>query len=113
MENLDKQYAADKRFIAQTEQALREKADDWKKRSSIRADELAAISKAISILQEDRDVFKRSFASQAQFLQVQQTSHKVATGHKAVAALKKAAALSGDKRLLTLASDLASPKDLD
>jgi len=113
MENLDKQYAADKRFIAQTEQALREKADDWKKRSSIRADELAAISKAISILQEDRDVFKRSFASQAQFLQVQQTSHKVAIGHKAVAALKKAAVLSGDKRLLTLASDLASPKELD
>lgn len=112
MENLDKQYAADKTFIAQTEQALREKADDWNKRSSIRADELAAISKAISILQQDRDVFKRSFASQAQFLQVQQTSHKVAThtGHKAGAALKKAAVLSGDKRLLTLASDLASPK---
>merc|ERR1719301_472059 len=81
LEALKKQVKDDTKFIAQTEKALAEKKKQWKVRSELRTGELGAISKAISILHNDdaRDLFKRSFASQApgEFLQVAQTSQKV------------------------------------
>merc|ERR1719230_1376752 len=75
---LKKQVENDTKFIAQTEKALAEKKKSWKVRSELRAGELEAISKAIYILHNDdaRDLFKKSFASQGFFLQVDQTSHK-------------------------------------
>merc|ERR1719453_635020 len=112
---LKKQVKDDTKFIAQTEKALAEKKKQWKVRSELRTGELGAISKAISILHNDdaRDLFKRSFASQApgEFLQVAQTSQK-ALALKASAALRDAAVRSGDQRLLALATDLAKPKSV-
>merc|ERR1719487_1420029 len=104
---LKKQVADDTKFIAQTEKALAEKKKSWKVRSELRAGELAAINKAISILHNDdaRDLFKRSFASQApgEFLQVGQASSMSLRAEKASAALRAAALRSGDQRLLALA----------
>merc|ERR1719443_1051735 len=75
---LKKQVKDDTKFIAQTEKSLEEKKAEWKKRSALREGEIAAISKAIYILHNDdaRDLFKKSFASQApgEFLQVAQKS---------------------------------------
>jgi len=109
---LKKQVKDDTKFIAQTEKSLEEKKAEWKKRSALREGEIAAISKAIYILHNDdaRDLFKKSFASQApgEFLQVAQKSALALRADKASAALKSAARRSGDKRLLALARDVAS-----
>merc|ERR1719491_1764636 len=112
---LKKQVQNDEKFIAQTEKALAERKESWKERSELRAGEIAAISKAVSILYNDdaRDLFKKSFASQG-FLQTGQTAHKAMT-HRvqtAAAALKDAARRSGDQRLGALAGDLAEPKSV-
>merc|ERR1719506_3496836 len=102
------------KFIAQTEKSLEEKKAAWKVRSELRAGELAAISKAIYILHNDdaRDLFKKSFASQApgEFLQVAQKSTSTLRASKASVALRDAALRSGDKRLLALANDI-QPKN--
>merc|ERR1719174_2769253 len=92
---LKKQVKNDNKFIEQTKKALKEKKESWKVRSELRAGELAAISKAIYILHNDdaRDLFKKSFASQApgEFLQVAQKSALALRADKASAALKSAA----------------------
>merc|ERR1719487_2599060 len=101
---LTKQVEDDTKFIAQTEKSLAEKKAAWKERSALREGELAAISKAIEILHNDdaRDLFKRSFASQApgEFLQVQQTSRKAGASmqlsKKVSEALRETARRSGD-----------------
>merc|ERR1719353_2830261 len=108
---LKKQVKDDTKFIAQTEKSLEEKKAAWKVRSELRAGEIAAINKAIYILHNDdaRDLFKKSFASQApgEFLQVTQQSHK-ALAQRASLALRDAAHRSGDSRLMALAADIAS-----
>merc|ERR1719324_96339 len=53
LEALKKQVKDDTRFIEETEASLAQKKKDWKIRSEIRTSELAAISKAISILHND------------------------------------------------------------
>jgi len=110
---LKKQVADDTKFIAQTEKSLEEKKAAWKVRSELRAGEIAAISKAIYILHNDdaRDLFKKSFASQApgEFLQVAQTSHLALRAEKAAVALRSAARRSGDERLMALAKTFQSP----
>merc|ERR1719215_1675047 len=109
---LKTQVTNDEKFIKQTQEALTKKKASWKVRSDLRAGELAAISKAISILHNDdaRDLFKKSFDSQF-FLQLGQTSQSSLV-QKARIALSKAAQQSGDKRLLALASDLAPFKSV-
>jgi hypothetical protein len=111
LSDLQKQVKDDTKFIAQTEKSLEEKKAAWKVRSELRAGEIAAISKAIYILHNDdaRDLFKKSFASQApgEFLQVTQQSHK-ALAQRASLALRDAAHRSGDSRLMALAADIAS-----
>merc|ERR1719359_1978771 len=107
---LQKQVKDDTKFIEQTEKALAEKKKAWKVRSELRTGELAAISKAIYILHNDdaRDLFKKSFASQApgEFLQVAQKSTSTLRASKASVALRDAALRSGDMRLLALANDM-------
>merc|ERR1719364_107152 len=107
---LKKQVKDDTKFIAQTEKSLEEKKAAWKVRSALREGELAAISKAIYILHNDdaRDLFKKSFASQApgEFLQVAQKSTSTLRASKASVALRDAALRSGDMRLLALANDM-------
>merc|ERR1719215_2506613 len=109
---LKTQVTNDEKFIKQTQDALTKKKASWKVRSDLRAGELAAISKAISILHNDdaRDLFKKSFGSQF-FLQLGQTSQKTLV-QKARAALRDAAWRSGDQRLLSLATDLAPFKSV-
>merc|ERR1719440_2298546 len=117
---LTKQVEDDTKFIAQTEKSLAEKKAAWKERSALREGELAAISKAIEILHNDdaRDLFKRSFASQApgEFLQVQQTSRKAATSmqlsKKVSETLREAARRSGDARLFKLARLAEDPEEI-
>jgi len=116
---LKKQVADDTKFIAQTEKSLEEKKAAWKVRSELRAGEIAAINKAIYILHNDdaRDLFKKSFASQApgEFLQVAQKASSAMTfrAQKASAALRDAADRSGDRRLMNLAADIAKqPKSV-
>merc|ERR1719287_25026 len=98
---LKKQVKDDTKFIAQTEKSLEEKKAAWKVRSELRAGELAAISKAIYILHNDdaRDLFKKSFASQApgEFLQVAQKSHTAVSqkARTAAAAIREAAKRTG------------------
>jgi len=105
----------DEKFIKQTEKALADKKAAWAIRSDTRSSELAAISKAISILHNDdsRDLFKKSFDSQ--FLQISQrstVSQSAKRAESAVAALKDAASRTGDQRLMALASHLAAPKSV-
>merc|ERR1740138_952849 len=112
---LKKQVSNDEKFMAQTKKALEEKKESWKKRSELRAGEIAAISKAIYILHNDdaRDLFKRSFSSQG-FLQTGQTAHKAMThrAQTAANALRDAALRSGDQRLVALARVVDEPKSV-
>merc|ERR1740138_1144151 len=114
-EALKKQVSNDEKFMAQTKKALEEKKESWKKRSELRAGEIAAISKAIYILHNDdaRDLFKRSFSSQG-FLQTRQTLHKAMTRRVQTAAnaLRDAAHRSGDQRLAALARVVDEPKSV-
>merc|ERR1719171_3256981 len=111
LDSLIAQVEADTKFIAETTASLEEKKAEWKARSALRAGEVAAISKAISILHSDdaRDLFKRSYASQGLLLLQQGRSH-VATGAVASAvrgatgALQRAARAASDQRLLSLAA---------
>jgi len=107
---LKKQVADDKEFIKETEASLATKKEEWKERQVLRAGELEAISKAIATLHNDdaRDLFKKSFASQGFFLQVDMSSKQTAANGAALA-LKSAAQKSGDARLTALVSLLSNP----
>merc|ERR1719399_2421948 len=63
---LTEQVANDEKFIAETEASYATKLEEWKERKRLRTEEIASISKAISILRSDdaRDLFKKSFESQ-------------------------------------------------
>jgi len=110
VKSLKTQVTNDEKFVKETTQALADKKAEWKVRSALRAGELAAISKAVSILFNDdaRDLMKRSAASQGFFFL--QTGMTAANG--AAAALREAARRSGDARLLTLAAIVAAPKSV-
>merc|ERR1719215_2487145 len=103
---LKTQVTNDEKFIKQTQDALTKKKASWKIRSDLRAGELAAISKAISILHNDdaRDLFKKSFDSQ--FLQVSQTATRAMAqrAESAAAVIQDVARRTGDPRLLELVS---------
>merc|ERR1719326_326825 len=64
--DLEKQLEVDTKIIEDTQAALEEKTKEYEARKKMRAEELAAVSKAISILFSDdaRDLFKKSYASQ-------------------------------------------------
>jgi chromosome segregation ATPase len=107
LDTLKKEVAADKKFIAQTEADLNTKKKQWKVRSDLRSGELAAISKAISILYSDdaRDNFKKSFASQESFFFLQEGQQ---LSSSAASILRSAARKTGDSRLLSLAKLVAA-----
>jgi hypothetical protein len=109
--NLKAQVKADTRFIAETTTALENKKKEWKVRSELRTGELAALSKAISILFSDkaRDNFKKSFASQEGFFFLQEGSQSAS----AASVLRSAAKRSGDSRLVALAQLVADPSAKD
>eukprot|EP00929_Paragymnodinium_shiwhaense_P107683 TRINITY_DN73_c0_g1_i2.p1 TRINITY_DN73_c0_g1~~TRINITY_DN73_c0_g1_i2.p1 ORF type:complete len:722 (-),score=332.75 TRINITY_DN73_c0_g1_i2:161-2326(-) len=104
IEDLQQQVTDDTKYIEDTNTALADKDKEWTARQELRANEVKAISEAISILHSDdsRDLFKKSLSSQGYFfLQTQ-----MRTGRKYVEAasvlLRKAAGKSHDSRLLAL-----------
>merc|ERR1719181_2405493 len=68
--DLKDQMENDKKYIAETQDSLKEKKEEYFARKDVRTAELAAISKAISILHSDeaRDTFAASTASQGLLL---------------------------------------------
>merc|ERR1719478_1736565 len=101
--NLEKQIENDKKYIEQTEKSLADMKQQWKDRKALRAGEIAAVNKAISILHNDdaRDNFKKSFKSQGYLLLQERTG--VAVARHAGSVLRAVAEKSGDRRLLALA----------
>eukprot|EP00928_Gymnodinium_smaydae_P028718 TRINITY_DN2183_c0_g1_i1.p1 TRINITY_DN2183_c0_g1~~TRINITY_DN2183_c0_g1_i1.p1 ORF type:complete len:790 (-),score=195.57 TRINITY_DN2183_c0_g1_i1:112-2358(-) len=78
VDDLTTQVADDKKFIGTLQSSLDTKKSEYKARVDLRTQELAAISKAISVLHSDdaRDLFKKSLASQGySFLQVGAERH--------------------------------------
>jgi len=115
-DKLQEQVKDDTAYVKQVEASLAEKKEEWKDRQTLRTAELAAISKAVSILRSDdaRDTFKKSFKSQNKgaFLQVKEGSMSMSQ-RGAFEALKQAAASSNDARLAALALTLRSGSHFD
>merc|ERR1712129_683141 len=107
---LKDQVANDKKYIEQVTATLAEKKLDWKKRKELRQSELAAISKAVSILHGDdaRDLFKKSLKSQGYFFLQQGSSSSGKHRALVVDALRKAGIATHDGRLQALAQLAAS-----
>jgi chromosome segregation ATPase len=108
LKDLETQVKNDKKYIKETQEALDEKKEQYKKRVALRTGEVAAISKAVSILHSDdaRDTFKSSLASQgSSFVQL---GMKKSRSLSAVFALRRAAATAKDQRLVALATRLAA-----
>eukprot|EP00747_Dinoflagellata_sp_TGD_P155180 gnl/TRDRNA2_/TRDRNA2_177556_c0_seq4.p1 gnl/TRDRNA2_/TRDRNA2_177556_c0~~gnl/TRDRNA2_/TRDRNA2_177556_c0_seq4.p1 ORF type:complete len:788 (-),score=255.14 gnl/TRDRNA2_/TRDRNA2_177556_c0_seq4:191-2515(-) len=104
LDALEEQVQADERFIKQTTDDLAKKKSEWKVRQELRAAEVAAISKAISILHGDdaRDLFRKSYSSQGYFLL--QVSESTRRGARAAEVLRSAGAAARDRRLKVLGS---------
>jgi len=105
LDALTTQIKNDEKYIEQVQTALAEKKQEWKDRTELRTGELAAISKAVEIMNNDdaRDLFKKSFASHdksaASFVQVASSTRS----SSAVKVLKAAARQSRDARLSAIA----------
>jgi hypothetical protein len=106
---LTTQRTNDEGFIEATANDLATKKGEWKDRQLLRAGEIEAINKAVSILHSDdaRDMFKSSYKSQGFFLQVSASSKASSAG----AVLASAAKRSGDKRMAALAKSLQTPNE--
>jgi len=104
------QITNDEGFIEATAADLATKKAEWKDRQELRAGEIEAINKAISILHRDdaRDMFKSSLKSQS-FMQLKSTSRTQTV--RASDVLASAAKRSGDKRLAALAKSLQTPNE--
>jgi len=105
---LTTQRTNDEGFIEATATDLKTKKGEWKDRQLLRAGEIEAINKAVSILHSDdaRDLFKSSLKSQS-FLQVTATSKAASAGSILATAAKR----TGDKRMAALAKSLQTPND--
>lgn len=105
---LTTQRTNDEGFIEATATDLKTKKGEWKDRQLLRAGEIEAINKAVSILHSDdaRDMFKSSLKSQS-FLQVTATSKVASAGSILATAAKR----TGDKRMAALAKSLQTPND--
>lgn len=113
---LTTQVGDDQAYISQVEQALATKKAEWQARISLRTAELAAISKAISILHSDdaRDLFKKSFQSQGHlFLQLSSTAGEQARRGSIVKSLGVLLHSVHDRRLAALVTRLQSGGQFD
>jgi len=99
--DLEAQVEADKKFIEQTDQTCQEKEKEFTARRTLRQEELAAIGKAISVLNSDdaKDTFKASYGSL--LLQLPGDS---AIRRRTASVMVAAAAAAHDPRLLALAA---------
>merc|ERR1719420_391518 len=105
VDDLKAQIEADTKFIADTEEALATKKEEWKERKKLRTLEIASINKAIAILNSDeaRDTMKSSFKSQG-YLQTMllQKSTKSVVREQASTVLRRLGARTKDPRLASL-----------
>merc|ERR1719409_458065 len=107
---LTTQVENDTKYIEQTKKSLAEKKEEWKDRQALRAGEIAAMNKAISILHSDdaRDLMKKSFASQGYLLlQASAVSSRGSAAAKALREASRGAAASHRARLSVLAARVA------
>merc|ERR1719324_26866 len=93
---LTTQVDNDKKYIKQVEKSLAEKKEEWKDRQALRAAEIAAMNKAISILHSDdaRDLMKKSFASQGYLFLQEKSSTRTRTNERAAEVLRRSAVVS-------------------
>jgi predicted nucleic acid-binding Zn-ribbon protein len=116
-ETLEDQVTNDKKYITQVQSALSAKKEEWKVRQALRSGELAAMSKAISILHSDdsRDLFKKSFSSQDKtflFLQESMTTQAIRKT-AAIKEIKGALAATKDTRLAQLSARMQASGHFD
>jgi len=106
---LTTQIADDKGYIGQVQSSLATKKQEWKHRTALRAGELEAISKAISVLHNDdaRDLFKKSFKSQGYLFLQEAASQRSGRVEQASEVLRAAGRLTHDARLGSLAASSA------
>lgn len=112
IDDLTTQMENDEKFIKETKATLKTKTEEWKDRKELRLAEIEAMNKAIAILHGDdnRDLFKRSFASQGyDFVQTHSATHARSKRslNSAVDVLRATALATKDTRLVALASRLS------
>jgi hypothetical protein len=108
----------DSSYLSDTKTACETKETEWTERTRVRADEIASINEAISILRADgaRDTFKKSFASQApEFVQLQKKKHHHTLKGLALSTIRKVAASTHDARMEALSTMLSmqDPEAID
>jgi peptidoglycan hydrolase CwlO-like protein len=96
LEDTTTELAETQKFASGLEEQCATKKKEWDERQKMRADEIAAISEAIGILNDDDalDVFKKSMPSalvQASVGFLQQTNHKASRKHRAQALIAEVA----------------------
>lgn len=104
LDALNQQVESDEKYIAQLQDTLKTKRSEWDVRSGLRAGEIAAISKAITILSNDdaKDLFKKSYSSQG-YLFLQESSKS-----RGEVAAMLISASAGDARMVKVAARVAS-----
>merc|ERR1719428_32059 len=104
---LTTQVENDEKYIGQAEDAYAVKITEWKERKRLRTEEIASISKAISILASDdaKDLMSSSFKSQGGFFLQEEAAgcSKRKRAAKVVSKLRDMAGKHSDPRLAALA----------
>merc|ERR1719449_229544 len=104
---LTTQVTNDEKYITQVETSYAVKITEWKERKRLRTEEVASISKAISILASDdaKDLMSSSFKSQGGFFLQEGTAgcSKQKRAAKVVSKLRDMAGKHSDPRLAALA----------
>merc|ERR1719327_1809395 len=104
---LTTQVENDEKYIGQVEDSYAVKITEWKERKRLRTEEIASISKAISILASDdaKDLMSSSFKSQGGFFLQENTAgcSKQKRAAKVVSKLRDMAGKHSDPRLAALA----------
>merc|ERR1719298_189433 len=111
VDSLTDQVENDEKYISQVEASYADKVDEWKERKRLRTEEIASISKAISILASDdaKDTMSSSFKSQGGFFLQDSDADSEGRcspkrrGNKAIEKLRTGAQQHGDVRLMALA----------
>jgi len=103
VEDLKDQIKKDEEIIADTEEAMKEKIGEWKERKKLRMGEIAAINKAIAILDSDeaRDTMQASMKSQGYLLL--QKSTQSAVRDQVSSILRQVGSAAKDPRVNALA----------
>jgi len=114
LEDITNQMKEDTKFFDEMKAACKAKADEWNIRTTMRAEEIEGINKALEVLTSDeaRKIFQKSikpgFEKTPSFLQLSLDGTMSAPTARAYGALKRAAGKSHSIRLAALAATLRS-----